>query len=389
VSLSLPRFEVAELGEEHEALRQEVRLFLSEVAGDETYADPESLLLPGFSSEFSARLGAKGWIGLTLPPEYGGGGRSSLDRYVVLEELLAASAPVRAHWVADRQSAPVILKFGSQYQKETFIPRICRGECYFCIGLSEPSSGSDLAGLKARADKVPGGWRLNGHKLWTSNAHRAHYMLGLFRSSTMAGDRHAGISQFIIDLGADGITVRPILNFAGEHDFNEVFLNDVFIADEMLVGEEGGGWRQVSAELAYERSGPERWLTNFRLFEKFLEVLGQASDPWLQAEIGALMSRLLVLRQMSLSVAGMLQQGKQPNAEAAVVKDLGTRFEQQIPQVVRRFAVAMEYERDERAPEMKELFALLDIATLWAPALTIRGGTTEILRSVIARNIGL
>lgn len=389
MSLSLPRFEIAELGEEHEALRQEVRTFLGDVAGDKAYADPESLLLPGFSPEFSARLGGKGWIGMTLPPEYGGGGRSSLDRYVVLEELLAASAPVRAHWVADRQSAPVILKFGSPQQKETFIPRICRGECYFCIGLSEPSSGSDLAGLKARADKVPGGWRLNGHKLWTSNAHRAHYMLGLFRSARMAGDRHAGISQFIIDMRADGITVRPILNFAGEHDFNEVFFNDVFIADDMLVGEEGGGWRQVSAELAYERSGPERWLTNFRLFEKFLDVLGQAANPWLKAEIGALTSRLLALRQMSLSVAAMLQQGRQPNAEAAIVKDLGTRFEQQIPQVVRRFAASMEYERDERGPGMKELCALLDIATLWSPALTIRGGTTEILRSVIARNVGL
>jgi alkylation response protein AidB-like acyl-CoA dehydrogenase len=304
----------------------------------------------------------------------------------VTEELLAASLPVGAHWVADRQSGPVILKFGDEAQKAEYLPRIASGNCYFCIGMSEPDSGSDLASLRTRADKVEGGWRLNGRKVWTTNAHRVHYIIALVRTSFVDGARHAGFSQLIVDLKAPGVSVTPIISMPGEHDFNEVLFEDVFVPDAGLIGQEGNGWNQVSAELAYERSGPERWLSSFRLISELIDVLGKDVRLSTLEELGRLLSHLLSLRQLSMSVASMIQQGQAPNVEAAIVKDLGTKFEQEVVRVVRDIVSA---EGLISRAGCERLNALLVHAQLWAPAFTLRGGANEILRGIIAKGIGL
>ncbi|MGH7087683.1 MAG: acyl-CoA dehydrogenase family protein, partial [Stellaceae bacterium] len=266
-------------------------------------------------------------------------------------------------------------------QKEAFLPAIARGECYFCIGMSEPDSGSDLASVRTRGRKVAGGWEVEGAKIWTSNAHRCHMMILLARTSPRNEDRHAGLSQFLVDLSAPGIAVRPILNLAGEHDFNEVRFDGIFVPDGRVLGEIGNGWNQVSSELALERSGPERWLSTFGLLRALADAVGPSPSQKDAEALGRLVAQLATLRRMSLSVAGMLQAEATPNVEAAVVKNLGTRFEQEIPAVARTLV-----SQAQRTPEFA---AALASAVLWAPAFSIRGGTREVLRGIVARVLGL
>ncbi len=378
------RFEPCELPPAAEALRQEVRDFLAETLPDYP-AVKRAESWAGFDPDFSRKLGARGWIGMTWPADYGGGGRSFFERYVVLEELLAAGAPVGAHWVADRQSGPLLLRYGSEEQRRRLLPPIIRGESYFGIGMSEPDSGSDLASIRTRADKVDGGWVVNGAKVWTSNAHQAHYLIALFRSDPKAEERHAGMSQFLVDLkNTEGLTVRPIRNLAGEEHFNEVVFEDAFVPDDMLVGNAGDGWKQVVSELAFERSGPERYLSSYQLIVELIREASQAPGESHAVAIGRLVARLSTLRQMSLSVAGKLQAGDDPALEASVVKDLGNSFEQSIPQIV--------HELSDSEPSMDgdgDFSQVQAYLTQVTPSFSLRGGTREILRGIIARGLGL
>lgn len=367
-----------------EVLRQEVRSFLAE-EHEAGRLPPARKVGLGFSREITRRIAQRGWVGLTWPVEYGGQARSALERYVVTEELLAAAVPVGAHWVADRQSGPVILRFGTEAQKRDHLPMIAAGERVFCIGMSEPNAGSDLAALKSRGEKVEGGWRLNGHKLWTTNAHRADYMITLVRTAPGEG-RHDGFSQFIIDLKAPGVAVKPVIGMPGDHDFNEVFFDDVLVSDEALIGTPGNGWNQVSAELAYERSGPERWLSSFRLMVALIAALDGSGSDATRIEIGRLSANLMALRQMSISIAGMLQQGETPSLPAAIVKEVGTRFEQELVRVVAELALREDLTRDGTNALLQ---GLIESGRLYAPAFTIRGGAVEILRGIIARGLDL
>jgi acyl-CoA dehydrogenase len=380
--MSAFRFEPIDLPPVCEELRGEVRAFIA----DELKAGrwvPDSDFLVHRSAAFSRRLGARGWIGMTWPKEYGGHERTMLERYVVTEELLAAGAPVGAHWIADRQSAPLLLRFGSEAQRRAFLPGIARGEIYFCIGMSEPDSGSDLAAVSTRAAPVAGGWEVSGTKLWTSYAHEAHFAITLVRTAPAADDRHQGLSQLILDLHAPGVTIRPIINLAGDHDFNEIVLDRVFVPADRLVGREGEGWRQVTSELAFERSGPERFLSAYQIVVELIRHAGPAAEPRIAEAVGRLAAQLWTLRRMSLSIAGMLQAGEMPNLEAALVKDLGNAFEREIPELARLVALGRRRAGTER------LEAVLAAAVLHAPSWTLRGGTREILRGIIARGLGL
>ncbi|MFO1085070.1 MAG: acyl-CoA dehydrogenase family protein [Reyranellaceae bacterium] len=367
-----------------EALRAEVRAFLAETL---PRLQPEDRF-PSWttpSPAFSRALGARGWIGMTWPKKYGGGERGFLERYVVTEELLGAGAPAGSHWLADRQSGPLLLRFGTEEQRHAVLPRIVRGECFICIGMSEPDAGSDLASVRTRAEAVPGGFRVNGTKIWTSGAHRSHYCIALVRTSGQHGDRHKGLSQLLIDLETPGITLRPIINLAGRHDWNEVTFTDCFVPQSCLIGHEGDGWLQVTSELAYERSGPERFLQNVHVLRALVRVIGRQPGRRAAAATGRLVARLWTLRQMSLSVAGMMQDGKVPAIEAALVKDLGTFFQQELPEAARLVA-------EPDAASEDDLADFLDIAqmsTLMSPTYTIQGGTTQVLRGIVARGLGL
>ena len=376
---------LAAIPPEDEALRGPVREFLAQ-AMKRVPARVRARSWSGYDSDFSRELGRRGWLGLTLPKEYGGAGRSPHARYVLVEEFLNWGAPVGSHWVADRQSAPLILKYGTEAQKRFYIPPICRGESFFCIGMSEPNAGSDLASVKTRATRNEPGWLLNGQKIWTTNAHHCRYMIALVRTSGTAEDRQKGLSQVIVDLKLPGVTVRPIEDLSGDSHFCEVFFDNVQLAADALIGEEGKGWEQVTAELAFERSGPERLYSSIVLFDEWLAFVRTPAGrtPESVRLAGRIVAQLAPLRAMSIAVTGKLARGETRIVEAALVKDLGTGVEQLIPA-----AIADDlYRRDARGVPL-ELLHTLDYVTQVAPSFSLRGGTRDILRGMIARGLGL
>jgi acyl-CoA dehydrogenase len=392
VTSTLPRLPAlvpppADLPPRAAALRAEVRAFLAEERAAGHWTPRADVWLSGWDERFTRELARRGWLGMTIPVEYGGHGASPLDRYVVTEELLAAGAPVAAHWVADRQIGPTLMRFGTEAQRRRFLPGIAAGEVYFGIGMSEPDAGSDLAAVRTRAERVEGGWQLTGTKVWTSGAHRAHAFFALARSGPREEkNRHAGLSQFIVLLDAPGVQIRPIPLLTGAHHFNEVVFDRVFVPDDMVLGEIGAGWRQVTGELAFERSGPERFLSTFPLLTALVgELAGTAAGTrGAEREIGGLVARLWTLRRMSLAVAASLESGEAPELAAALVKDLGTRYENEVIDVA-RLLVSIPPD-----PGAEDGYArLLADAVLHAPGFTLRGGTNEVLRGIVARGLGL
>ena len=385
---------------ECEALRAEVRAFLAIALRD----FPPAMRVrnwTGADPAFSRALGARGWLGMTWPKRYGGQERSALERYVVLEELLACGAPVAAHWIAERQSALLLMRLSPEVLAPRIVPGIARGETYFCIGMSEPDTGSDLASLRTRAVRTDAGWVINGRKVWTSGAHRAHYMIALVRTGTQGEQRHAGLSQLLVDMQAPGLTVRPIINQLGEHDFNEVTFDDVLVPHDHLIGAEGDGWSQVNSELAFERSGPERYLSSSQLL---LEMLDAAAAPGAEPHardavaydtrqavaydtrqavaLGRITASYATLRQMSLGVAGMLARGENPALAAALVKDQGALVEQAMPDIAHDLFGGV-------AAPGSPLEHALSYTARAVPSFSMRGGTREILRGIIAKGLGL
>ena len=384
---------------ECESLRTEVRAFLATALRD----FPAELRVrnwTGADPAFSRALGARGWIGMTWPRRYGGQERSALERYVVLEELLACGAPVAAHWIAERQSALLLMRLSPEVLAPRIVPGIARGETYFCIGMSEPDTGSDLASLRTRAVRTDAGWVINGRKVWTSGAHRAHYMIALVRTGTQGEQRHAGLSQLLVDMQAPGLTVRPILNQLGEHDFNEVTFDDVLVPHEHLIGTEGDGWSQVNSELAFERSGPERYLSSSQLLLEMLDAAAAGSEPQARQAVacdtrhtvaydtrhtvalGRITASYATLRQMSLGVAGMLARGENPALAAALVKDQGALVEQAMPDIAHDLFGGV-------AAPGSPLADAMSYTARAVPSFSMRGGTREILRGIIAKGLGL
>ncbi|BBD98404.1 acyl-CoA dehydrogenase [Sphingobium amiense] len=366
-----------------ETLRQEVRDFLAVEIGDRKPAE-RALSWAGHDAAFSRKVGERGWLGMTWPGRYCGHERSALERYVVLEEMLTAGAPVSAHWIADRQSGPLILRVGTEEQRQRYLPGIARGEIFFCAGLSEPDTGSDLASARTRAVETDAGWVVNGTKIWNTNGHRSHYMILFCRTDAPSSDaRHSGFSQFIVDMSLPGIEVRPILDMAGEHHLNEIHFSDALLPKDALLGPKGSGWQQVISELAHERSGPERFLSSFPLLVELARALGDSPSAHAAASLGRLAGQVAVLRQMSLSVAGMLQRGEDPTVAAAIVKDLGAVLEQEVIEVA-RLLVATE-------PDLtgQDFAASLATTLLASPSFSLRGGAREILRGIIARGLNL
>ena len=372
-------------------LREEVRRFLRAELAAGSYTP--HLGHAEFDEAFTKKIAARGWIGMTWPRRYGGQARSYLERFVATEELLAADAPCAAHWFGDRQTGPSLLRYGSEYLKLKYLPAIARGECYFALGMSEPNAGSDLASVRTKAERVPGGWRVTGQKVWTSWAHKAHAFFVLCRTAPDTGNRHEGLSQLIVELNAPGVTVRPIRFMNGHHHFNEVFLDGVHVPDEMVVGEIGQGWKQVTSELALERSGPERYMTTFPLLVALVRRLGLSADARAQEMVGRLTARMWTLRRMSLAIALALEPAGRDAAvpalpapdlatEAALVKDMGTFYERDIVDAARVLNAV------EPSPDATDLFERYLAETLvCSPISTLRGGTTQVLRAVIARRL--
>lgn len=368
-------------------LRQEVRAFLAEERASGGYTPMADCWASGFSAEFSRKLGRRGWLGMTWPKEYGGHERTFLERYVVTEEMLAAGAPVMAHWIADRQSGTQMLRHAREEVKAKALPRMAAGHTFCAIGMSEPNTGSDLASVSTRADRVEGGWTVNGRKIWSTGAHGegCDYMIALVRTSPAdPKERHKGLSQLIIDLKAPGVSVRGIEDIGGQVHFNETLLEDVFVPESQLLGEEGKGWSLVVGELALERSGPERFLSNFIALREAMHILSKNPDDRTREVLGHLVARIKTFRRMSLGIAGLLQEGRSPETEAALVKDMATRFEREL---IEQLRVVLP---DEVLLESSGVLPrLVREAILRVPSSTLRGGTNEVLKGMIVRQLGL
>jgi alkylation response protein AidB-like acyl-CoA dehydrogenase len=363
-----------------DGLRSQVREFVAEQRADGRISGQVDNWLTGWDEDFSRALAARGWLGMTVPEEYGGHGRTHLERFVVTEELLAAGAPVAAHWIADRQIVPSLLKYGTEIQKRTYLPRIAQGECYFGIGMSEPDSGSDLASVRTKATAVEGGWTITGTKVWTSGAHLANAFICLARTAAVdPAHRHDGLSQFIVDLTSPGVDIRPIISMNGRHHFNEVVLDDVFVPDAMVFGTIGEGWNQVTSELSFERSGPERFLSTFPLLAEIAERTATGELP-AHPDLGRYVARIAGLHQMSAAVAGALERHESADTAAAVVKVLGTSTEGDIADFADLLGT------DGTSADYAEMIA---DAVAGRPGFTLRGGTNEVLRGVIARGLGM
>lgn len=373
------------LSRECEELRGAVCAFLRDELASGGFTPQCDSWLRGFSREFSRKLGARGWLGMTWPKQYGGRERPPLERFVVIEELLAAGAPVAAHWFGDRQMGASVLRHGTEAQKNALLPGIARGELVFAGGYSEPDVGSDLASVRTRAERVPGGWRISGTKVWTSHAHHADFMFVLCRTAPAGADKHEGLSILIAQLPAQGLSIRPVPVLTGAHHFNEVVFDAVEVPDAMMLGEPGQGWKIITSELVLERSGPERFMSTFPLLVELVRQVQQApGNERAVIAVGELVSRLQALRSMSIAIAAALEDGLSPGVEAALVKDMGTRFEGDVAECARTLFPTLPSLDSE---DTFENFVAQSV--MHTPAFTLRGGANEVLRGIIARGLGV
>ena len=324
----------------------------------------------GYSKEFAKEMASHGWIGMTWPVEHGGGGRPAIERLIVGEELIKAGAPIAAAWFADRQMGPTLIAYGRPDQQAEFLPRILSGETTWCIGMSEPNAGSDLASLKTAAVRDGDDWVINGQKIWTSFGADADYCYLICRTG-FDGPPHAGISEIIVPMDTPGIEVRPIKDMTTNRHFCEVFFTDVRVPVENLVGVEGNAFKQTMRQLEHERGGIDRLVSNHALY-LIARERADTSDPLVRQEIAALeiayrLGRILVTREV-------LHQA--PAGFSAATKCFCTEHEVRVADFVSRVL----------GPE----------ATLWndvtrglsyAPGYTIMGGTSNVMRNILGERV--
>lgn len=384
---------------EQEAFRQEVRAFLAEHASEAWKAiEPDA----EFHEEhwpvvraLTTKLATKGWLTLSWPAEFGGQGRSKIDQLIFNEETAYARAPTRDMMIGSDLVAPTLMLYGTERQKEAYLPRIADGTAIFCQGFSEPGAGSDLASLQLRAKRDEDGYVLNGSKIWTSGAHKATHCWLMARTDPEA-PKHKGISMFVADMHSPGIEVRPILNMFGVHYFNQVFFDNVRVPRQELVGEENQGWYVGAASLDFERSGVARFGANRRSLEELVRLCNEPDLGGWRVHAGErVRQRLAELwtaneagRLLAYRVGWMQSQGQVPNKEAAMSKLMGSEIAQEI------FDVGMELTGMHGTLDKGSKWAFMDGRFAWewmdAISFTIRAGTSEVLRNIIAtRGLGL
>lgn len=337
----------------------------------------EDSWLIGTSREFSLELGSLGWLGMTWPTEWGGHDRTPLERFVVFEALISAGAPIATSWFADRQVGPTLLQFGRDDQRRRWLPDIAAGRSAWCIGMSEPDAGSDVASIRTRATRTgtsdDSPWRISGSKVWTSGAAEADWCYLVARSDPNAPS-HAGLSEFVLDMSSPGIEVRRITDATGNDHFCEVILDEVVVPAENLVGTPNGSFRQVMRQMEYERGGIDRLVSNRALYLDARTTLKEPTSLQRQEiasiETGYHLGRLMVLREVI---------GQAPRGWSSITKTWCTEFEQRVA----GFCVSV------AGPEAL-LWNRVARGVCYTPAYTLMGGTTQILRNIIAeRTLGL
>jgi alkylation response protein AidB-like acyl-CoA dehydrogenase len=330
--------------------------------------------------EWQRKLADARWVGIAWPEEYGGRNASPLEVALVNVEYARSRAPQPVNRVGLNLAAPTLLAYGTAAQKEQLLRPLLRADEIWCQLFSEPGAGSDLASLRTKADKVDGGFRLTGQKVWTSYAQYAKWGICLARTNPDA-PKHKGISYFVVDVTSPGVEIRPLVQMTGEAEFNEVFLDDVFVPDDMLVGELDDGWRVANTTLAHERG------TTFPLKEQvvhevhFARMLERAAadgfldDVVAADEIAASYVELRLLALSNLRMLSRVEKGEEPGPESSIVKLQWTTLTQHLSDLALRLAP------DD--PAVARQF-------LWSKAASIAGGTSEVQKTIISeRMLGL
>jgi alkylation response protein AidB-like acyl-CoA dehydrogenase len=375
---------------EQNEFRREVRNFLEDEIKRGYWEPTCDAWIQGFNPGFTKRVAQRGWIGLIWPREYGGQGLSHIDRLILTEEMLRYGAPAACHWFADRQIGGAILSFGSEELKKEFLPKIARGEAYFGLGMSEPGAGSDLASLQTRAVEDGDYYIISGQKTWTSCASFAHYFDVYTRTDTEA-PKHRGISQFIVDAKSPGLSRIPMTDITGTEAWNDLFFDDVRVHKKYLVGEKNRGFYQVLHQLDYERSGIERLMGNYPLFEaiiKFTKENRLSQEPVIRNKLAQLQIEFEIGRLLIYRVTLVMKEGRAPNWESAMSKAYCTEFEKRLA------SVAMEIlgPHGQLMPDSR-LVLLRGMAAhsyLGSKGYSLQAGTTEILKNILAvRGLGL
>ncbi|MDO8567862.1 MAG: acyl-CoA dehydrogenase family protein [Dehalococcoidales bacterium] len=381
--------------EEQEKFRKEVRDFLEGEIKAGTFKPACDAWIAVHSPEFAKKVAAKGWIGLTWPKEFGGKGRSHVDRLILTEEMLRYGAPAGSYWFADRQIGSSILKFGTEEQKKELLPKIISGEGSFGLGMSEPEAGSDLASLQTKATEDGDNYIINGQKVWTSGAHFMNYIYLVARTDPTV-PKHKGISEFIVATNLPGITIRPLVDITGGLHFNEVFFDAVKVPKKDLIGVKNRGFYQILEQLDYERSGMERLMANFPLFQGLVKYCKDTrrngkplcQDPIIRSRLAQLQIDFEVGRLLTYRVASVMEQGKAPNYEAAMAKAYDTVFEQRLAGAA--IEILGLYGQLVEGSKLVPIEGMASYDYLMSQGYSLQAGTTEVLRNVIAqRGLGL
>jgi len=381
--------------EEQEKFRQEVRDFLEGEIKQGLWQPTCDAWIMAFDPEFTKRVAERGWIGLMWPKEHGGQGRSFIDRLILTEEMLRYGAPGGCHWFADRQIGGAIVHYGTEEQKKELLPMILRGEAYVGLGMSEPEAGSDLASLKTRATEDGDDYIIDGQKVWTSGGSHMNWIYLVARTDPDAA-KHRGISEFFFETSLSGIDVQPIVDMTGGVHFNEVFFENVRIPKTCLIGQENRGFYQILNQLDYERSGMERLMANYVLFDGLIKYTKEtkqngkplAEDPVIRSRLAQLKIELEVGRLFMYRVAVVMDEGNAPNWESSMSKAYGTAFQQRMAST---------------AMEILGLYGQLSPESKWVPVhgmayhsylsskgYSLQAGSSEVLKNILAqRKLGL
>ncbi len=384
---------------EQNEFREEIRSFLKAELDAGTFVGQSGGLIEGCSQEFSRKMAKKGWIGLTWPKQYGGQGRKYVEKTILIEELLRVRAPISYHFLTDRQVGPALIRFGSDWQKEFFVPRIVKADddMMFCLLFSEPNAGSDLAGVSTKAVKDGDYYIINGQKVWTSGGHLADYGWLLAKTDfDSSKNRYLTSSEFIVDMKSPGITINPIVNMVGEHSFNEVFFDDVKIHRRCLVGEENAGFSQIMAQMDYERAGIERMMQNYPIYERLVNYVKELNKDdvsgefyfWARDSIAQLEIEFNISRLLCYYTSWVIDQGKKPTSQAALCKAFCTQYEQRLNDVATRVLGPISVIKG--GVKWSPFECDLGNCYLWGPSYTLQGGSVEILKNIVAlRGLGL
>ncbi len=377
--------------EKEAALRAELRGWLQETLGPDWTGEASDISTEhfDFQRQFNKRLAQKGWIAPAWPKEYGGLGASHIEQMIFSEELAYHRAPNGQRVFGVGMIGPTLIVHGTDEQKREHLPRITSGEVCWCQGYSEPGAGSDLASLQTRAVRDGDDYVINGQKIWTSGAHVSDWIFLVARTDPEA-PKHKGISFLLADMKTPGITVRPLINLPGKHEFNEVYFEDVRVPRRNLVGQENNGWYVAMTLLDFERSSVGVSASGRRTIEELTAFAREQGgvDPITRTRLAELAIEIEVARMMSYRVAWMQQSGLHPSYEASMVKVFATEMMQRLYNV----GLNMLRGYGQLTPDSKwaPLLGRIEQGYLWNVAPTIYSGSNEIQRNIIAtRGLGL